>query len=659
MSNREELYSKFRICKCDFNEMKLSDEKTLFIILTSLFNRYKGDISDITSLNEFIPVLDFIFSQPLLQTYMKVDIDNPPASLLSFLHEINSFVKSLRIISSSNYIVYGISSISKVMVQLYAIQDAIQQNCLFKRDRIGELNLNKPIDADTVSLAQTLNTKNSKLSIKSVLKKSGKSPTKQTLTPEDKESKLLTEFESLPVHFLREFHHPVITCHLCEELEIQIYSIYEQLQLNSDPQPVKEDILNYFIRSYPIFTTSSEGPYFLSAPIVHCGINDQLAVPIHKRMPCSIQTFLEPVLDYMLPLVVAIMKGDTLTKCRMAFLENTGQEGMTQDLFVENTSSYLEIVRIFSKSMIEILTGDAPSLRNEAISASPLSDQLATLMYTCETGSLFLGDANEDKIYEENLRSLLQTCCDCIALFTVCRRMGAIFRQDMSLNISILSPLPCTTTEDISSQFLDLAKQYECTIRLLSERILQISLDYSFTNLLSTRFSKETPNAMDIAMLGRFFEYFIRETSIHLPCGLFRQIVALLYNQCFGTLVHEMLNLPGNKALHSRNELEAFKKDIQLLLRLTEFVVYHCTESTDEILGLSNLFVDLHNIHSLANRLAALSLVVCQPFDSILEAHQAGFYSSISESHDFKYNLCNWLYIANPISYNFIGQTKV
>ncbi|CAH8297628.1 unnamed protein product, partial [Schistosoma turkestanicum] len=225
-----------------------------------------------------------------------------------------------------------------------------------------------------------------------------------------------------------------------------------------------------------------------------------------------------------------------------------------------------------------------------------------------------------------------------------------------------------------TSIFLGCAKEYDVSIRLLSEQITDISLVYyyklSFTTeedlndfnkleLLPHQFNLQSNQSIfnvqpEIKHLSKSIQSIwcilsnIWSILIQTcPGGLSRQIMAHVSSKLLESAVQQ---LDVSKTQSGSDYSLQFRDELWFILGIAKFALYRSAETTSEVLGVGNLTVELNTIHTTGLLITQMLLSCYTPRDLWERLHEKGFYSQPKKENTnktFDFSLSNWLAIVD------------
>nr|CAH8856074.1 unnamed protein product [Trichobilharzia regenti] len=255
---------------------------------------------------------------------------------------------------------------------------------------------------------------------------------------------------------------------------------------------------------------------------------------------------------------------------------------------------------------------------------------------------------------------------DCLSLRALCSLLASIFQKQYEV---LFKTSKFNGQDNIASHFLGCIKEYDVSIRLLSEQITDITLVYYYKTgftigedlkcvnelklLLPSHFTLQT----DQAVIGNLSK------PIHLMWLIISNLWSILIHTCPGGLARQILAHVSSKILESAvQQLHIaktnsnsdytlqFRDELSFVLGIAKFVLYRCAETISEVLGLSNLSVEMNSIHTAALLTTQMFISCFAPRDLWNKLHEEGFYNQIAQdsSRTFDFSLSNWLRIVDP-----------
>ncbi|XP_018652165.1 hypothetical protein Smp_169660 [Schistosoma mansoni] len=224
-----------------------------------------------------------------------------------------------------------------------------------------------------------------------------------------------------------------------------------------------------------------------------------------------------------------------------------------------------------------------------------------------------------------------------------------------------------------TSLFFGCAKEYDVSIRLLSEQITDISLVYYYKIGFTIEEDLNYLDKLNLLLLPHQFKLQSNKSILgtqsdikHLskpiqsvwcilsniwsiliqtcPGGLSRQIMAHVSSKILESAVQQLDVSKINSGLDFSMQ---FRDELWLILGIAKFALYRSAETISEVLGVGNLSVELNTIHTTGLLTSQMLLSCYTPRHLWEKLHEKGFYSQIAENTNktFDFSLSNWLAI--------------
>ncbi|KAA3676424.1 uncharacterized protein DEA37_0000049, partial [Paragonimus westermani] len=204
---------------------------------------------------------------------------------------------------------------------------------------------------------------------------------------------------------------------------------------------------------------------------------------------------------------------------------------------------------------------------------------------------------------------------DCLLLRSLCHLITSLFRNQFKISTSLVAEqLGFPVSDDLSTQMMEAAKQYDSSIRVLSEHLVDLSLIRG--ERLVTQSVLHEPGLSSLTGAGpisvtssSFVALYHHLAELwHLvshtcPAGLARQIMAHVSAQ-------GLLSAFQVSCTKTFLDSTASESDLRLLLRTAEFCLFTCSETTAEVVGIGQLPGDIGLLHSVATSLS--QVLVCR-----------------------------------------------
>ncbi|KAK4470753.1 hypothetical protein MN116_006277 [Schistosoma mekongi] len=268
---------------------------------------------------------------------------------------------------------------------------------------------------------------------------------------------------------------------------------------------------------------------------------------------------------------------------------------------------------------------------------------------------------------------------DCLSLRALCSLLATIFQNENEFSVKSNK---FNGKDNVTSLFLRCVKEYDVSIRLLSEQITDICLvcyykigftieeDLNYFNewkllLLPYQFKLQlnqstSKSQSDIEHLSKPIQsiWFILSNiwSILIqtcPGGLTRQIMAHVSSKILESAIQQ---LHVNKMNPSLDHSMQIRDELWFILGIAKFALYRSAETISEVLGIGNLTVELNTIHTTALLVTQMLLSYYAPRDLWEKLHEEGFYSQMTkcDNKTFDFSLSNWLTAADPTLFHDI-----
>ncbi|KAH8871248.1 hypothetical protein KSF78_0006156 [Schistosoma japonicum] len=268
---------------------------------------------------------------------------------------------------------------------------------------------------------------------------------------------------------------------------------------------------------------------------------------------------------------------------------------------------------------------------------------------------------------------------DCLSLRALCSLLATIFQNKNEFSVKSNK---FDDKDNVTSLFLGCVKEYDVSIRLLSEQITDICLvyyykigftieeDLNYFNdwkllLLPYQFklqlNQSTSNSqLDIEHLSKPIQsiWFILSNMWSIliqtcPAGLTRQIMAHVSSKILESAIQQLHVSKMNPSLDYSTQ---FRDELWFILGIAKFALYRSAETISEVLGIGNLTVELNTIHTTALLATQMLLSYYAPRDLWEKLHEEGLYSQMTKSNNktFDFSLSNWLPAAEPTLFHDI-----
>ncbi|KAF7261598.1 hypothetical protein EG68_01164 [Paragonimus skrjabini miyazakii] len=261
-------------------------------------------------------------------------------------------------------------------------------------------------------------------------------------------------------------------------------------------------------------------------------------------------------------------------------------------------------------------------------------------------------DAEEDLSGMERIALCIS---DCLLLRSLCHLIASVFRNQFKISTSLVAePLDFPGNDDLSTQMMEATKQYDSSIRVLSEHLVDLSLMRGEQLVIQSVLHEPgltlltgagLINVSSSSFVGLYHHLaeLWQLVSHTCPAGLARQIMAHVSAQ--GLL--SALQLSCTKTFLDNAKSES---DLRLLLRTAEFCLFTSSETTAEVVGLGQLPGDISLLHSVAISLSQMLVCRHMPPHIWNKLHLDGFYKSVlAGEKPFEYALSNWLPFTDPV----------
>ncbi|KAF8569653.1 hypothetical protein P879_01735 [Paragonimus westermani] len=244
---------------------------------------------------------------------------------------------------------------------------------------------------------------------------------------------------------------------------------------------------------------------------------------------------------------------------------------------------------------------------------------------------------------------------DCLLIRSLCHLIASVFRNQFKISTSLVAEqLDFPVSDGLSNQMMEAAKQYDSSIRVLSEHLVDLSLirgerlvtqsvlHQPGLSSLTDEGPISVASSSFVALYHHLAELW-QLVSHTCPAGLARQIMAHVSAQ--GLL--SALQLSCTKTFLDSATSES---DLRLLLRIAEFCLFTCSETTTEVVGLGQLPGDIGLLHSVATSLSQVLVCRHMPPHVWNKLHLDGFYKNVlANEKPFEYALSNWLSFSDPV----------
>ncbi|KAH9582793.1 hypothetical protein MS3_00007428 [Schistosoma haematobium] len=268
---------------------------------------------------------------------------------------------------------------------------------------------------------------------------------------------------------------------------------------------------------------------------------------------------------------------------------------------------------------------------------------------------------------------------DCLSLRALCSLLASIFDRE---NESPVKSFKFNGQHNVTSLFFGCAKEYDVSIRLLSEQITDISLVYYYNIGFTTEEDLNYLNKIKLLLLPDQFKLQSNQSILgaqsdikHLskpiqsiwcilsniwsiliqtcPGGLSRQIMAHVSSKLLESAVQQLDVSKINSGLDFSMQ---FRDELWLTLAIAKFALYRSAESISEVLGVGNLSVELNTIHTTGLLTTQMLLSCYTPRHLWEKLHEKGFYSYMVENTNktFDFSLSNWLAIVDSTRFHDI-----
>ncbi|CAI2730667.1 unnamed protein product [Schistosoma spindalis] len=261
---------------------------------------------------------------------------------------------------------------------------------------------------------------------------------------------------------------------------------------------------------------------------------------------------------------------------------------------------------------------------------------------------------------------------DCLSLRALCSLLASIFDRENEFPVKSFK---FNGQHNVTSLFFGCAKEYDVSIRLLSEQITDISLVYYYNIGFTIDEDLNYLNKIKLLLLPDQFKLQSNQSILdaqsdikHLskpiqsiwcilsnmwsiliqtcPGGLSRQIMAYVSSKLLESAVQQLDVSKINSGLDFSMQ---FRDELWLILGIAKFALYRSAETISEVLGVGNLSVELNTIHTTGLLTTQMLLSCYTPRHLWEKLHENGFYSQIVENTNktFDFSLSNWLAIVD------------
>ncbi|VDP32011.1 unnamed protein product [Schistosoma margrebowiei] len=268
---------------------------------------------------------------------------------------------------------------------------------------------------------------------------------------------------------------------------------------------------------------------------------------------------------------------------------------------------------------------------------------------------------------------------DCLSLRALCSLLASIFDRE---NESPVKSFKFNGQHNVTSLFLGCAKEYDVSIRLMSEQITDISLVYYYNIGFTIEEDLNYLNKIKLLLLPDQVKLQSNQSVLgaqsdikHLskpiqsiwcilsnmwsiliqtcPGGLSRQIMAHVSSKLLESAVQQLDVSKINSGLDFSMQ---FRDELWLILAIAKFALYRSAETISEVLGVGNLSVELNTIHTTGLLTTQMLLSCYTPRHLWEKLHEKGFYSYIVENTNktFDFSLSNWLAIVDSTRFHDI-----
>ncbi|CAH8589831.1 unnamed protein product [Schistosoma rodhaini] len=259
---------------------------------------------------------------------------------------------------------------------------------------------------------------------------------------------------------------------------------------------------------------------------------------------------------------------------------------------------------------------------------------------------------------------------DCLGLRALCSLLASIFDRENEFPVKSFK---FNGQHNVTSLFFGCAKEYDVSIRLLSEQIIDISLVYYYNIGFTIEEDLNYLDKLKLLLLPHQFKLQSNKSILgtqsdikHLskpiqsiwcilsniwsiliqtcPGGLSRQIMAHVSSKILESAVQQLDVSKINSGLDFSMQL---RDELWLILGIAKFALYRSAETISEVLGVGNLSVELNTIHTTGLLTSQMLLSCYTPRHLWEKLHEKGFYSQIAENTNktFDFSLSNWLAI--------------
>ncbi|CAH8558162.1 unnamed protein product [Heterobilharzia americana] len=400
----------------------------------------------------------------------------------------------------------------------------------------------------------------------------------------------------------------------------------------------------------------------------------------------SLQTFIAFSLEVLLPMILNLLQVDTDDKQSKSqsnknqnLNSNSDNEkdilNKNQSLSDSNDDNPQLLILSIINLLLTILNGHGI---NTSIKCGDDDDDADTTVNNGSSSTEFVGLTAQLSTITlsvdwdlSGIERLAICISDCLSLRAFCSLLASVFQKP---NESLFKISKFNGQDEIASLFLGCVKEYDVSIRLLSEQITDISLVYyykiGFTIGEDLKCFNELklllPNHLKLQPLQSVLpsESNIENLSkpIHLMWFILSNIWSILIQTCPSGLARQIMAHVSSKILESavqqlhitktKSDIDhfQFRDGLWFVLGIAKFSLYRSAETISEVLGLGNLSVELNTIHTTALLTAQMLISCYTPKDLWNKLHEEGFYSQVSgdKNKTFDFSLSNWLRIADP-----------